>query len=154
TNTVPGTANISFSGINANYNLYAAINDGPGGAKVALTSFIDNSQSTLDGVGNIWALVSNSPSNYSGGTTVTKQCLQANASNAFGTGPIVYNLNITSTNTTRFYCVGSITLPNNITFATANPYSGYGDIQDVNSTSGNTILNGSVTIDANDLSGG
>ena len=74
---------VSFAGNAANYDLYSALNNGSSGGKVALVSSISNTVSQ-----NAWLLHLHATSNYTGGTTVNFQSIEADANDAFGTGPI------------------------------------------------------------------
>jgi fibronectin-binding autotransporter adhesin len=85
---------------------------------------------------------------------VTKQSIGAAATNAFGTGPITVTLNNSSTNNTRIYVSGGISLPNNITIAQPNAYAGFGVIQYLSGTSGSVNLTGTITQQADPFSGG
>ena len=88
----------------------------PAAEKSALNTGIDNTVG-----GNVWTLHLHSPGTYSGGTTLSKQSIEADASNAFGTGPITVALNNSSINTSQIFLAGGVTIPNNITIAQANP---------------------------------
>ena len=149
TNNGAGTSTITFAGFQANADIYAALKDGAGGGKVALNTGIDNTVG-----GNVWTLHLHSPGTYSGGTTVLKQSIEADASNAFGTGPITVALNNSSINTSQIFLAGGVTIPNNITIAQANPGTGGGAIQQVLTTAGSSTLSGTITIQADNLNGG
>ncbi|MBC7782583.1 MAG: autotransporter-associated beta strand repeat-containing protein [Burkholderiales bacterium] len=148
------TSTIAFSGNVAQYDMYAAINDGAAGGKVALTTFIENNATSQNGNDAQFRLAMHSPSTFSGGTTVNKQSIQASATNAFGTGPINFVLNNSSTNTSRLYIAGGITLPNEINIAQGNPFTGFGVLQYLAASTGSSTLSGTITISADNLNGG
>jgi fibronectin-binding autotransporter adhesin len=153
--SVGTTSTVSFNGNSTNYDLYAALNDGINGGKVALSAFIQNNNSSQDGTTFEYRLALHSPSTYSGGTTVTKESIEADATNALGTGPVVLALNNSSTNNTRLYIAGGVTLPNAITIQQANAFAGFGAIQYGGAvTTGNATLTGTITVQADPLSGG
>src|SRR5204863_4336978 len=108
------TSTVTFTGNANNYNLYAALNDGASGGKVALVSTINNVN-----LGS-FSLALHTPSTYSGGTTVTRQSIEAFATNALGTGSVVLQANTASTNVMHLGVNGGITLPNDITVALPN----------------------------------
>ncbi len=110
------TSTIAFTGNANNYDMFAALNDGAGGGKVALVTSINNSQS-----GNIFILHLHSPGTYSGGTTVNSQNIQADASNAFGTGPIHIVLNNSSTSSSEVFLAPGVTIGNAITIDQGHP---------------------------------
>ena len=149
TNNGTGTSTITFAGFQANADIYAALKDGAGGGKVALNTGIDNTVG-----GNVWTLHLHSPGTYSGGTTLSKQSIEADTSNAFGTGPITVALNNSSINTSQIFLAGGVTIPNNITIAQANPGTGNGAIQQGVNSTGSTTLSGTITIQADNLNGG
>src|SRR5207248_5998769 len=65
--------------------------------------------------------------------------------------------NNTSTNNTRIYLAGGITLPNDIVIAQPNPYSNantsFGVLQYLAGSTGNVTLTGAITQQANAFSG-
>ncbi len=163
------TSTITFSGaVQQSYNLFAALNDGASGGKVAVTTSILQTDSNVAAR----VLFFNSTGTYSGGTTVTGQSIQAMADNAFGTGPITINANNASTNSSAIYLGQNVTIGNNITIAQGNPRQGnpagvYGVIQAPGSTNGplsapggaalgaaDSTVNGTITILANNFTDG
>src|SRR5439155_17699671 len=58
------TSTVTFTGDTANYNMYAALNDGASGGKIALVSTINNVNSAG------FSLALHATSTYSGGTTI------------------------------------------------------------------------------------
>ena len=84
TSTVTFTGSATdFGGGTGSYNMYAALNDGASGGKVALVSTINNANA------GTYSLALHATSTYSGGTTITRQSVDAYATNALGTGPVV-----------------------------------------------------------------
>ena len=150
TNNGPGssTSLITFTGNSNNYNLYAALNDGANGGKIALVSTINNVNS------GVFSLALHASSTYSGGTTVTRQSVDAYATNALGTGSVVLQTNNASVNTEHLGVAGGISLPNAITVQTPNAGAQGGAIQYLTSTSGDATLTGPITIQADSLTGG
>src|SRR5262249_33765787 len=146
------TSTVSFAGNAANYDLYSALNDGTSGGKVALVSSISNTISQ-----NAYILHLHATSNYTGGTTVNFQSIEADANNAFGTGPINIPVNNSSINTSRILVAGGVTINNNITIGQGNPTvaqgAATGVIQYANSTFGDATVVGTITIQANNLPG-
>jgi fibronectin-binding autotransporter adhesin len=142
------TSTITFIGSESDYNMYAALNDGANGGKVALATSITNSQST-----NFHILHLNATSTFSGGITVNSQSIEADANNAFGTGPINIVQNNSSTNWSQIYLAQNVTINNNITVALGHPINN-GAVILQTLDAGNTTINGSVTILANNFSGG
>ncbi|HUO07570.1 MAG TPA: autotransporter-associated beta strand repeat-containing protein [Phycisphaerae bacterium] len=142
------TSTITFTGSESDYNMYAAINDGASGGKVALVTSITNAQSA-----NFRILHLNATSTFSGGITVNSQSIEADANNAFGTGPITITQNNSSTNWSQIYLAQNITINNNITVSQGHPVNN-GAVIFQTIDAGNTTINGSVTILANNFSGG
>ena len=156
TNSVASTTStINFAGANsASYQLFAAINDGAG--KVAVVTNITNTQT--GGIARI--LNFHSTGTYTGGTTITAQNIQADANDAFGTGPITITANNASTNSSQIYIAPLVTIHNNITVAQGNPFVGgaaagtaFGVIQQT-ASGGDATVAGTITIQANNLNGG
>ena len=123
------------------------------GGKIALSSFIENTTSSPDGNGNQFRLALHRSSTYSGGTTVTKQSIEADVTNALGTGSVVLTQNNSSTNNTRLYVAGNVTLPNDITLAQPNAFAGFGAIQYLAGSTGSSTLTGTITQQAAPFSG-
>jgi autotransporter-associated beta strand protein len=144
------TATVTFTGNAANYNMYAGLNNGTNGGKVALVSTINNVNA------GAFRLNMHTAGTYSGGTTITRQSIEALVTNALGTGPITIQTNNASVNVTSLFVAGGVTLPNNITIQQGNPGTqGIGAIQyDGAVTTGDATLNGSVTVQADPTSGG
>ena len=144
---------INFGGTEASYNFFSAINDGVNGGKVAVATSIANSQS-----GNIRILNFNVPSTFSGGLTVNSQSIEANASNAFGTGPITIVQNNSSTNNSQIFLTPGVTIGNNITVQLGHPFPVNGTtnaaVIQTTTEGADAVVNGSVTILANNLNGG
>jgi fibronectin-binding autotransporter adhesin len=165
-NDGPGnsTSTITFSAPAANYNFYAAINDGTNGGKVAVASTINNTASGPP----IFTVIFNATSTFSGGLTVNSQNVQANATNAFGTGPITVALNNSSTSSSQIFLQPGVTIGNSsITIAQGHavPNNGINNalsavISDLAggtagaTGTGDAVVNGTVTIQANNLNGG
>ena len=156
TNSVASTTStINFAGANsASYQLFAAINDGAG--KVAVVTNITNTQT--GGIARI--LNFHSTGTYTGGTTITAQNIQADANDAFGTGPITITANNASTNSSQIYIAPLVTIHNNITVAQGNPFVGgaaagtaFGVIQQT-ASGGDATVAGTITIQANNLNSG
>jgi autotransporter-associated beta strand protein len=143
----------NFAGNATNYDIYSALNDGAGGGKLALVSSISNTVSQ-----NAYILHLHATSTYSGGTTVNFQSVEADADNAFGTGPISVPVNNSSINTTRIQVAGGVTIHNNITIGQGNPTVAQGGatgvIQYATATSGNATVIGTVTFQADNNTGG
>ena len=142
------TSTVTFTGNNNNYNLYAALNDGAHGGKVALVSTINNVNA------GVFSLAMHASSTYSGGTTITRQSIDAYNTNALGTGSVVVQANNASVNATHVGVAGGITLPNNIILAQPNAGGGAGAIQYLTITSGSATLTGSITVQSDALTGG
>ena len=114
---------------------------------------ISNTQS-----GNIFVLNLHSSGTYSGGTVVNSQSIQADANDAFGTGPITINENNSSTNSSQILLAPGVSISNNITIAKGYPHpvngvGNFGVIQQT-ATGGDTHVFGTVTIQANNLNDG
>ena len=62
--------------------------------------------------------------------------------------------NNASVNVTHLGIAGGITIPNDITIQQANPAAGFGAIQYLNTTSGNSTLTGAITVQADSFTGG
>ena len=150
TNNGPSNSqsNITFIGSESDYNLYSALNDGTNGGKVALITGISNAQTA-----NARTLHLHATSSFSGGITVNSQSIEADANNAFGTGNITLVLNNTSTNFSHVFLGSGVTVNNNFTVAQGHPFNNGAIFQLANETSDVTI-NGSVSILANNFSGG
>jgi autotransporter-associated beta strand protein len=139
---------VTFNGNKNNYNMYAALNDGANGGKIALISTIQNVDA------GTFSLAMHASSTYSGGTTVTRQSVDAYANNALGTGSVVLQTNNASVNNTHLGIAGGITLPNAITIQTPNGGGQGGAIQYLNSTSGSSTLTGPITFQSDPFTGG
>jgi fibronectin-binding autotransporter adhesin len=145
---------ITYNGVQANNDVYAAVNDGAGGGKIAIVSSISNTQTA----GVTYALRLHSSGTYSGGTVVNSQSIEADATNAFGTGPISVSQNNASTNSSQILLGPGVSISNNITIAQGNPLpitatGAFGVIQQT-AAGGDSNVYGTVTIQANNLSGG
>ena len=144
----------AMAGVPLYYEVQPAINDGISGGKVAVSTSISNSIS-----GNIFAVRFHSPSNYSGGTTVNSQSIEAAANNAFGTGTITVAQNNASTNSSQIFLAPGVTIGNNIVIqqgnprATVNVTTPQGVIQ-IDGTGGDGTLTGTITINANNANDG
>ena len=147
------TSTFTLAGSGASYDLFAALNDGSAGGKVALVTSIANTAS-----GNIFVLHSHAPSTYSGGTTVNSQSIQADANNAFGTGPITVTANNASTNSSQILLAPGVSIPNNITIAQGNPHPVNGTVPlgviQQTASGGDTTVSGTITIQANNVNDG
>ncbi len=147
------TSTINFAGSGASYNMFAAINNGTNGGKVALVTSIANTAS-----GNIFVLHSHAASTYSGGTTVNSQSIQADVSNAFGTGPITVSANNASTNSSQILLAPGVSIPNNITVAQGNPHPVNGTVPEgviqQTAAGGDTTVSGTITIQSNNVNDG
>ncbi len=156
-NAASTTSTITFGGAGTSFNLFAALNDNAGanGGKVALVTTIGNTAS-----GNIFVLHSNSTGTFSGGTTVNSQSIEADATNAFGTGLITVNANNTSTNSSQILLAPGVSLSNNITIAQGNPHPVNGTVslgviqQATSALTGDSTLTGTITILANNVNDG
>jgi autotransporter-associated beta strand protein len=149
------TSTITFSGaLTQNYDLYAALNDGALGGKVAIATSILNTQTFQVPP---WIVHFHSTGTYSGGTTVNSQSIEADANNAFGSGPITVATNNGSTNWSQVYIAQGSTIHNNITIGQGKPTPGaggtFGVIQSATGVGDATVV-GSVTINANNFDGG
>jgi fibronectin-binding autotransporter adhesin len=147
------TSTITFSGAGAGDEIFAALNNGAGGGKIALVTGIANSQS-----GNIYVLNLQATGTYSGGTTVNSQSIQASADNAFGTGPILIKKNNISTNSSQILLAPGVSIGNAITIEQGNPLpvngvGAFGVIQQT-AAGGDTDVLGVITIQENNLNGG
>jgi hypothetical protein len=148
------TSIVNFNGNNANYNMYAALNDGANGGKVALVSAIQNVNAASV------SLVLHASSSYSGGTTLTRQSIDAYTSNAFGTGSILIQSNNASVNASHVGLAGGVFLPNDIVIQQPNNggsltlLGGAITYLPNGPSSGNATLNGAVTVQANPNAGG
>ena len=147
------TSTINFAGSGASYNMFAAINNGTNGGKVALVTSIANTAS-----GNIFVLHSHAASTYSGGTTVNSQSIQADVSNAFGTGPITVSANNASTNSSQILLAPGVSIPNNITVAQGNPHPVNGTVPEgviqQTAAGGDITVSGTITIQSNNVNDG
>jgi autotransporter-associated beta strand protein len=147
------TSTITLAGSGTSYDMFAAINNGTNGGKVALVTSIANT-----GSGNIYVLHSHAPSTYSGGTVVNSQSIQADASNAFGTGPITVTANNASTNSSQILLAPGVTIPNNITIAQGNPHPVNGTVPlgviQQTASGGDTTVSGTITIQSNNVNDG
>ena len=155
TNNSTTTATLAFSGVNASYNIYPAINDGASTKKVAVTTTITNPQS-----GNVRILEFHTAGNYSGGTTITGQSIQADVTNAFGLGLITVNSTPSSTNSSQILLMPGITIPNAITVTTDNPHqqnlTGVLGVIQQTAAGADSIVNGDITVNgstANPITG-
>ena len=101
-----------------------------------------------------FSLALHAPSTYSGGTNITRQSVDAYATNALGTGSVVIQANNASVNVEHLGIAGGITLPNAITIQQGNPGAGNGAIQYLNTTGGNSTLTGAITVQADKFTGG
>ena len=142
----------AMAGVPLYYDVQPAINDGINGGKVAVSTSIANSIS-----GNIYAVRFHSPSNYSGGTTVNSQSIEAAANNAFGTGTITVAQNNASTNSSQIFLAPGVTIGNNIVVQQGNPRAvnvttpqGVIQIDGV----GDGTVTGTITINANNANDG
>ena len=133
------TSTYAFVGNQTSYNLYAALNDGSGGGKVALTS---NIATTVIGGG--YTLHAHATSTYSGGTTVFGENIEADATNGFWNRSHHHRSNNASVNNSFLQVIGGISLSNNITLAQPNPGAGLGAINYLTSSSGSTTLTGTI----------
>ena len=144
----------AMAGVPLYYEVQPAINDGISGGKVAVSTNIGNGIS-----GNIFAVRFHSTSNYSGGTTVNSQSIEAAANNAFGTGTITVAQNNGSTNSSQIYLAPGVTIGNNIVIQQGNPRptvnatAREGVIQ-IDGTGGDGTLTGTITINANNVNDG
>jgi len=143
----------AMAGVPLYYEVQPAINDGSSGGKVAVTTSIANNIS-----GDILAVRFHSPSNYSGGTTVNSQSIEAAANNAFGTGTITVVQNNASTNSSQIFLAPGVTIGNNIVVQQGNPRAvnvatPQGVIQ-IDGVGDDGTLTGTVTIDANNANDG
>jgi fibronectin-binding autotransporter adhesin len=149
TNNVPSsTSTITFSGNQASYNIFAALNDGASGGKVALVSSIANTVS-----GSAFFLRLNSVGTYSGGTTIISQAVAAEVTGALGSGPISIPGGNSSTNTSRVLAAGGVTLPNAINIGQGNPGGNLGVVGVDAMGSGNSTITGTVTVNSDNFSG-
>jgi autotransporter-associated beta strand protein len=149
------TSTVTFTGNNATYNMYAALNDGANGGKVAFISTINNNNAAS------LSLIMHASSSYSGGTTITRQSLDAYASNALGTGSVLIQANNASVNATHLGLAGGVTLPNDVVIQQPNPGTGtlavqYGAISYLlqGPSSGDATLTGHITVQADSFTGG
>ena len=147
------TSTVTLNGASANYDMFAALNNGSSGGKVALVTGITNTAS-----GNVFILHLHSPGTYTGGTTVNSQSIEADASNAFGTGPITITANNASTNSSQILLAPGVTIGNAITVQQGNPHpvngtTAQGVIQQTAAGSDTTVT-GTITILANNANDG
>ncbi len=150
------TSTITFVGANSqDYDLWSAVNDNTNGRKVSISTGITNTQ-TFGVPARI--LHFHSTGTYTGGTTITSQSIQADANDAFGTGPITVNSNNSSTNWSQVFVGTGMTIHNNITVAQGKPTPGAGGpagvIQQAGDGSSDSHVFGTVTIQANNFDGG
>jgi fibronectin-binding autotransporter adhesin len=147
------TSTITYNGAGSGDDIFAALNNGAGGGKIALVTGITNAQS-----GNIYILNLHATGTYSGGTTVNSQSIQASANNAFGTGPILVKKNNISTNSSQILLAPGVSIGNAITVEQGNPFpvNGTGTFGVIQQTGagGDTDVLGVVTILENNLNGG
>jgi autotransporter-associated beta strand protein len=144
---------ITYNGTASSDDIFAAVNNGASNKTVALVTSISNTQS-----GNVFVLHLHSPGTYSGGTTVISQSIEADASDAFGTGPITVLQNNSSTNSSQILLGPGVSISNNIIIAQGNPFpvNGVGTqgVIQQTTTGGDTHVYGTVTIQANNFTGG
>src|SRR5439155_25882746 len=69
-------------------------------------------------------------------------------------GPVLIKQNNISVNVTHLGVAGGITLPNDITIEQGNPALGNGVIQYLTATTGSSTLTGSITVQADNFTGG